>query len=340
MAENHENPGNEDELEPMMPTEREIPTDYFDDAAERKAAIAAKSPGPPSPPPLNFALTPPPVEETSRKSVFPMIMGVLCLATLGLAAYFNMQKQPVAAPNVATNPPSASAATSSVQTGGAMLAAASAAPTGAESEKFKSLESTLEGVSAQVKELAAKLHALPKPDTATDLKPIEGKIEELSKSLATVTPLTEKVEKLYERLSTIDSGLKTLKEDLGTLKDEVRKTAEATVVTARPAADEGAAAYSQGTDLFKVGKYKDANEAFKKLEASPPRDARYYYFAALARGLGTGVWTGETEELVKKGVDLEKAGTPPASEIDAAFANVPAIVKPWLTGHRAYAKVK
>ena len=66
-----------------------------------------------------------------------------------------------------------------------------------------------------------------------------------------------------------------------------------------------------------------------------PDDARVWYFTALANGLATKQWTGETEELVARGVEREKAGTPPAADIDAAFSDLTrANGKDWLAYYR------
>ena len=93
-----------------------------------------------------------------------------------------------------------------------------------------------------------------------------------------------------------------------------------------------------GVDLFKAGKYKEADEVFKKLAAADPKDARVYYYAALSRGLSTSDWQGETLSTATKGAELEKAGTPKPPEVDAAFADLPANLKPWVAYFRAQTK--
>ena len=66
-----------------------------------------------------------------------------------------------------------------------------------------------------------------------------------------------------------------------------------------------------------------------------PDDARVWYYSALANGLATKQWKGETEELVNKGVDCEKSGNPAAAEIDAAFSNLTkANGQDWLAYYR------
>lgn len=341
MADNHENPGSADELEPMLPTERDIPPDFFDDAAPSPVVVTKPS-GPPPAPAYVASSSPPRMDEPSGKSMFPWFLSAVGVLTLVAAWFVNMQPKEApsttAAPSPAPSPTPEPTPAADAPTPPAMLAGSGEGG----AVKLKSLETSLESVTQHVKDLAAKLEGLPKPEPAPDLKPVEAKVSDLAKSVALVTPLTEKVGKIDERLETVDSGMKSLKDELEALRDEIKKSAESTVTgtAIKPAADARTLSIAQGADLFKAGKYKEAVDVFKKLEAGSPKDARVYYYAAMANGLGNGVWTGETETLVRKGIDLEKAGTPSAAEIDAAFSDLPATVKPWINGYRAYAKVK
>jgi hypothetical protein len=101
---------------------------------------------------------------------------------------------------------------------------------------------------------------------------------------------------------------------------------------------------AQGIDLFKQGKYKDAYAYFEKLEQTNPDDARVWYYAALSSGLSTRDWKldeSEASRLVKKGVEREKAGTPPRAEIDAAFRDlIDKTGKGWLEWYRNTAAAK
>jgi predicted Zn-dependent protease len=152
--------------------------------------------------------------------------------------------------------------------------------------------------------------------------------------------VAEKVGKIDERLSALDGSLKSVKDDLGELSGEVKKRAEAPA--AKPAevaaADETATTIGQGAELFKAGKYKEAADVFKKLESANVKDARVYYYAALLKGLNTANWQGETVTTGEKGAELEKAGSPKPADVDAAFADLPATLKPWLTFFRKKAK--
>jgi hypothetical protein len=72
-------------------------------------------------------------------------------------------------------------------------------------------------------------------------------------------------------------------------------------------------------EQFDKKQYQQAYDSFMNVARSKPEDARVWYYAALARGFSTGEWKGETEQLVERGVEREKADTPPKAEIDEAF---------------------
>lgn len=81
-------------------------------------------------------------------------------------------------------------------------------------------------------------------------------------------------------------------------------------------------ALEQGIDQFKADEFEQARQTFFELLEQEPGDARIWYYAALANGKATGQWKGETERLVLRGVERERAGTPPRGAIDAAFADL------------------
>jgi hypothetical protein len=52
-------------------------------------------------------------------------------------------------------------------------------------------------------------------------------------------------------------------------------------------------------------------------------------------GFSTGQWTGGTQQLVEKGIERERAGTPSASVLDATFGELPATLgRNWLGEYR------
>ena len=183
--------------------------------------------------------------------------------------------------------------------------------------------------------LSEKIEALPKPEPPADLKPLEDKVAEQAKSLETMVPLPEKLGKVEESVVGLNTLVTSIKSDLDALKEEIKKTNEALAALATKAAEPAKPSeFDSAAGLFQSGKYKDAQAIFAKLAAENPTDARVFYYAALANGSANNVWNGETETLVNKGIELEKAGTPKVAEIDAAFADLLPQLKTWLGAYR------
>ena len=100
-------------------------------------------------------------------------------------------------------------------------------------------------------------------------------------------------------------------------------------------------ALTQGIRLFREGRYRDAENIFRKLQLTRSWDARVWYFSALSRGLLTGDWKEETRQLVSHGLEREKLGQPPTKTIDAALSGLTKSQgKDWLASFRAPAIVK
>ena len=227
------------------------------------------------------------------------------------------------------------------------------------------LAGRVDGLGAEVKELAKRiddvqkgLASLPKPEPAPapDLKPIEAKIDALSKRLDAASPpdlkgLEDKVAKvdpLAAQAAALEKTIDAQKAEIAALQDKVKSLSEAKPAaygaSAPPAAANNAAPaaeadYNKAVDLFKKNQFAQARDAFTKLGESAPNDARVWYYAAVANGYATNAWTGETERLVTKGVEAEKAGTPDLAKINSAFADLaPPSVKGWLDAYRARAR--
>jgi hypothetical protein len=148
--------------------------------------------------------------------------------------------------------------------------------------------------------------------------------DEAAKAKPDLKPLTDKIDALATELTTVKAEFAKAKEAMA---------AKPAAEPAKPAVD--ATAMAAAVDLFKAGKYADAAAAFKKLS---PDDARVLYYSALAVGFTT-EFKGEAVELVTKGQQAEKAGTPAKAEIDATFAALTeAQGKKWLDYYRTNIK--
>lgn len=319
------------------PAPEPTPPPAFDAAPDTNTKAAASEPTEPIPP------TPPSLGDAPPKPpIFPVVMGLVLVGVLVGAVAFNMK----------VSQEGANAATTAV----------APAPAPAEPEKpksvtpltdnLKALQTEMARLATQIKGLQEKIDALPKPEPPPDLKPLQTQIAELAKSSESVGPLPKRVGDLDERVGAVDKSLGTLKEEIASLRNEVKKASEqaaaAVASASKPATNSpgetagdstNLGALDEGVKLFKAGKYKEADDLFLKMTETNPNDARVWYFAALSNGFATGKWDGKTAELVQKGIEREKAGSPGASEIDAAFRDLtPATGKDWLVGYRQRAR--
>ncbi len=273
----------------------------------------------------------PPVEEAAGRSIFPAVLGVLFLGAI--VGSVVMERMPAPPAQAAQTTTASEASTSTPPK------TESATPPGGDDVK---------ALQARVEELTKKLDAMPKPEPAPDLKPIQDKLDTLSKAVESSGDAPKKVEEIVGMLPTMEKELAAVKAENEALKAQVAalddKMKAMPAPTTSPAANPAEAAkpappamsesLTEGVALFKQNKFADALTALKK----DPKDARALDFAALASGFATNNWKGEAVELATQGVQAEKAGSPPKPEIDAAFAGLTdAQGKAWLDFYRKVA---
>jgi TolA-binding protein len=174
--------------------------------------------------------------------------------------------------------------------------------------------------------LNARTNAPPAP-APPDLAPLRTRIDDLVKESQKLSPLPATFESLRQRVDALDKGLNALRTEvaavpkqldasLNALKDAmVSRSAPAQVSPADIARDLGAA-------LFRDRKYPAARDVFLTLVQVYPNDARLWYFAALANGLSSDNWAGDTESMVRRGLACEQKGMPKRSDIDAQFSTL------------------
>jgi hypothetical protein len=204
-------------------------------------------------------------------------------------------------------------------------------------DKIKPEVAKLEG---QVKDLARTVEERPNPSSfAPQIKGLEDRADDLGKSLGSVSDRLDVLGKKVDALGRGDSLEsspkfeaieKRIAEVAGTLDSLKAQVATMTNPVALAADEMG-----QATSLFKQGKWSESKALFAKLQAATPDDARVWYFSALANGLASRDWKGESERLVAAGMAREKAGKPDKAKIDAAFADLTiATGKDWLAYYR------
>jgi hypothetical protein len=214
---------------------------------------------------------------------------------------------------------------------------APAAPTPATADDLKALRGEVEGLAKQLAALATKVDGLPKAEPAPDLKPIQAKLDDLGGLAEKFGELSKKVDAADEQARAASKAADSSKEEIAALTAKIDKPVEA--VAPKPTAEPKLADIGPAAELFRANKFADARAALAKLRQSNPEDARVWYYSALANGFATGKWDGETEQLVLKGVERERIGTPDAAQIDAAFSGLAGTAgKSWLAAYRRRAR--
>ncbi len=202
-------------------------------------------------------------------------------------------------------------------------------------------------LTARVDDLSKQLASLPRPEPAPDLKPIEAKVDALSRRLDAAVPETRAVAEkaasaAREKADALARAVDVQKGEIAALIVQVKSLTEAKPIpvpaeTAAPAPAANAAAdaeFAKAVELFKKNQFAPARDAFVKLQESMPKDARVWYYSALSNGYATNVWNGDTGRMAMKGNELEKAGSPDAARINAAFADLPPAARDWLDAYR------
>ena len=237
-----------------------------------------------------------------------------------------------------------------------------ATPQGGDSDnqkKLARLDDRINSLSDQYKQLQSRLETIPKPSPPPDLASIEQKVARIDELSKQVEAMGKKLDPLPQRLAQDDHKFTELDAKLDELRHEMTASLERPAASrnrggsptpspgrspaqgaegASAAAEKGEsldAALEPGVKLFRDGRYREAYAAFRKLLQSHPDDARAWYYAALSYGLSSGEWGPEAQQMVERGVAREKAGTPPKSEIDSAFAGLTKETgKEWLDFYR------
>jgi hypothetical protein len=220
----------------------------------------------------------------------------------------------------------------------------------------------VDGLADKLDQLQSKVDAIPKPSPPPDIEPLRSKLssvdalsrkvdalgerldflpKKIDKDSKEITDLTAKIEEAQKTMASLRSEL-TAKSDSSISRGNQTASRVAMKPTEAGAIASGhednvavEALLTPGEKQFEKRQYKEASEEFNNLTQLKPEDARVWYYAALARGFATGDWKGQTERLVMRGVEREKAGTPPKPEIDETFKGLTHETgKEWLSFYR------
>jgi hypothetical protein len=213
----------------------------------------------------------------------------------------------------------------------------------ADAQTFKK---ELEHLAHRIDLLGSRIDRITQPQQETPplLHTLQMQMTDLERAIDQVANLPSRLRQLEQRFS-------NLKEDFKALKDQVSGEDVPTVTEVAPA-EGGFSAPGRYVDAdpaneatlklaiarFREGHYAQAREVLHRLQRERPNDARVWYYAALANGLASGKWDGETKRLVEKGIERERAGTPLPSVIDESLAGLTrAMGQDWLAKQRRQA---
>jgi len=165
------------------------------------------------------------------------------------------------------------------------------------------------------------------PPAPPDLAPLRTRIDDLVEESKRLSPLPATFESLCQRVDALEKGLNTLHTKVAAVPKQLDASLNALkdAMVSRSAPDQVSPAdiaRDLGVALFREGKYPAARDVFLTLVQNYPNDARLWYFAALANGLTSGDWTGESERMVRRGLACEQEGRPKRSDIDAQFSTL------------------
>jgi hypothetical protein len=175
--------------------------------------------------------------------------------------------------------------------------------------------------------LNAKINASPAAPAPPDLTPLRTRIDDLVKESRKLSLLPATFESLGQRVDAVNEGLNAVRTEVAAVPKQLDASVNvlkgAMVSPPAPVQVSPAdIARDLGAGLFREGKFRASRDVFLTLVQSYPDDARLWYFAALAHGLTTGDWTGESEGMVRRGLACEQKGMPKRSDIDAQFSTL------------------
>ena len=149
---------------------------------------------------------------------------------------------------------------------------------------------------------SARTNAPPAPP---DLAPLRTRIDDLVEASQRLSPLPATFESLRQRVDALDKGLNALRTEVAAVPKQLEASLNVLkdAKVSRHWPDQVSRPISPGTSapaLFREGKYPASAPVFLTLVQNYPNDARLWYFVALANGLTSGDWTGESERRVRR----------------------------------------
>jgi hypothetical protein len=216
----------------------------------------------------------------------------------------------------------------------------------------KDLSDQVAKLSDRLDTVNRRIDALPKPAPPPDLSDLEVSVADMTKVTEEVGPIRDAVKRIDDRIDDLSQRIRSLGDEVHARASRTRAERRTQLSTERTERTDATAtvpeqlasdeALARGAALFRQQKYKDALDLFRKLELTNSDDARVWYFAALAHGFATKQWKDDgSETLVEKGIERERAGTPPSPVIDETFKDLTSATgKDWLAAYRNRVKAR
>ncbi len=328
-----ENPSNRNPLETdeTLSSTGGLPPDFFDvpeSPASNRHARSLPARDAPLPPRLAGAPASPRVV-IERRASLPVVLVVIAGNIVfflggGLAGWAAARK------GAARTEPPARAATNSPMSEvvRAIDAKASKSAMDALTSRIGEVQSELGTLGRELARLEDRLNARTNaPPAPPDLAPLRMRIDDLVKESQKLSPLPATFESLRQRVDALDKGLNALRTEVAAVPKQLDASLNAlkAAMVSRSAPGQVSPAditRELGAALFRDGKYPAVRDVFLTLVQVYPNDARLWYFVALANGLASENWAGDTEGMVRRGLACEQSGMPKRPDIDAQFSTL------------------
>ena len=222
--------------------------------------------------------------------------------------------------------------------GGNDSASASQIPGFTSSDDADTLKKEIKHLSDRVDQMSKRLDQVTVPEDKTPpvLHTLQVQLTDLAREVDQVARIPAELRQIERRLAALQEQMKIVRAQVATSDESSGMGLGAAAGLPPPTAAAGDdPTLDLAIGLFQAGQYAQARQVLWRLRREYPKDARVWYFSALANALASGVWEGETEALVEKGVECERSGTPSKAEIDTALAVLtPDTGGDWLARHR------
>lgn len=223
--------------------------------------------------------------------------------------------------------------------GGEGSASASQIPGFTSADDAETLQKQLKHLDDRIDRLGQRIDRVTRPEDETPpvLHTLQVQMNDLAREIDELAGLPAHLHRIDRQIASLEEQLKTLRSQQATTDESsgVGLGAAAGAPSSPSVAGGNDPTFGLAIGLFQEAQYSQARQVLRRLQREHPKDARVWYFSALANALASGDWKGETEVLVEKGVECERSGKPSKAEIDLSMSVLtPSTGGEWLARHR------